>query len=195
MKAKSLLLFMSMVFLAVFMFAGCGGDEPVAPDTGMDSLADAPKWVLMGGAAFPADQGRAFFGVGSSPKMRDRSMQRQRSKLRATDDLASQMETYIASLQKDYAASTSDGDAESVEDHFEVVRKQVTAQTLSGVQFADIWMDKTNGEMFVLVKLDFVAFKDSIEKAKELNGQVKEYIRQNSERLHDELRAEEEKRQ
>lgn len=194
MKAKKLIGFMAVAVLAVFTLLGCGGDEPVR-DTGMKSLEDSPKWVLMGGAAFPDDQGRAFYGVGSAPKMRDRSMQRQRAKLRATDDLAAQMETYVASLQKDYAASTSDGNAETIEDHFEVVRKQVTAQTLSGVQFNDIWMDRTNGEMFVLVKLDFVAFADSIEKAKELNNQVKEYIRQNSERLHDELRAEEEKRQ
>jgi len=194
MKAKRLMLSMAMAALAVFMLYGCGGDEPVK-DTGMESLESSPKWVLMGGAAFPDDQGRAFYGVGSAPKMRDRSMQRQRAKLRATDDLAAQMETYVASLQKDYAASTSDGSAETIEDHFEVVRKQVTAQTLSGVQFNDIWMDKSNGEMFVLVKLDLVAFKDSIEKARELNNQVKEYIRQNADRLHDELKAEEEKRQ
>ncbi|MFC1549435.1 LPP20 family lipoprotein [Nitrospirota bacterium] len=195
MKAKRLMAVVVMAAMSVFMFYGCGGDEPVVKDTGMESLEQAPKWVLIGGAAFPEGQGRAFYGVGSAPKMRDRSMQRQRAKLRATDDLASQMETYVSSLQKDYAASTSDGNAETVEDHFEVVRKQVTAQTLSGVQFSDVWFDKENGEMFVLVKLDFVAFKDSIEKAKELNGQVKEYIRQNSERMHDELREEEEKRQ
>ena len=194
MNTKRLVYLLLAVF-ALFAFTGCGGDKPVTPDTGIDSFADAPQWVVMGAGAFPAEQGRAFYGVGSAPKMRDRSMQRQRAQMRATDDLAGQMETYISSLKKDYSASTSDGDAESVEDHFEVVRKQVTAQTLSGVRFDQQWMDKTNGELFVLVKLDFLAFKDSIEKARELNAQVKEYIRNNAERLHDELRAEEEKRQ
>ena len=188
------LMYMLMAVLILSIMTGCGGDDAVKA-SGMDSLDDAPKWVLLGGAAFPDDQGRAFYGVSSAPKMRDRSLQRQRAQMRATDDLAGQMETYISSLKKDYSASTSDGNAESIEDHFEVVRKQVTAQTLSGVQFSQIWLDKTNGEMFVLVKLDFVAFKDSIEKARELNKQVKEYIRNNAERLHDELRAEEEKRQ
>jgi len=195
MKAKMFMAFVAMAAMAVFMLYGCGGDEPVVKDTGMESLESAPPWVLIGGAAFPDEKEHAFYGVGSAPKMRDRSMQRQRAKLRATDDLASQMETYVSSLQKDYAASTSDGNSETVEDHFEVVRKQVTAQTLSGVQFSQVWFDKETGEMFVLVKLDLEAFKANIEKAKELNSQVKEYIRENSDRMHDELRQEEEKRQ
>ena len=50
--------------------------------------------------------------------------------MRATDDLAGQMETYISSLKKDYSASTSDGNQESIEDHFEVVRKQVIPMLL-----------------------------------------------------------------
>lgn len=184
------------VFLTIFafsavMFMGCGAKEE-KPVTGLEN---APKWVIMGSAAFPGDAGRAFYGVGSAPKMRDRSMQRTRAQMRATDDLAGQMETYISSLKKDYSASISDGDAESIEDTFEVVRKQVTAQTLSGVQLSEVWIDKANGEMFVLVKLDLVNFTNSIEKAKELNSKVKDYIKQNAEKMHDELRAEEEKRQ
>ena len=134
------------------------------------------------------------FLVGMNCRIRTKQKPTSSGRIRANpEDISDNPEGTM--VPKDYAASTSDGNAETVEDHFEVVRKQVTAQTLSGVQFNDIWMDKSNGEMFVLVKLDFVAFKDSIEKARELNNQVKEYIRQNSERLHDELREEEEKRQ
>lgn len=187
----------SLIFIiaAAMMLAACGGgDKVVKPDTGIASLEDSPNWVTMGANAFPQDRDRAFYGVGSAPKMMDSSMQKDRAKLRATDDLAGQLETYVSSLKKDYAASTSDGNAEIIEDHFNVVRKQVTSQTLSGVQFAEMWLDRTNGELYVLVRLDFVAFKSSIEKAEQLNSRVKEYIRGNAERMHDELMEEEDKR-
>jgi len=50
-------------------------------------------------------------------------------------------------------------------------------------------------ELFSLARLDLQAFQDNRQKAKELNARVREYIRQNADRVHDELAAEEEKMQ
>ncbi len=71
--------------------------------------------------------------------------------------------------------------------------KTVTAMTLSGVEIIDHWQNDATGELFSLARLDLETFKNSLEKAKELDYRVRDYIRENAERLHKLLEKEEEK--
>ena len=185
---KRFISIIALITVSMFLLIGCGG-----PEVKDDCLDGAPKWVDMGSAAYPGDGGRAFYGVGQAPKSKDRTVMRERAKMRATADVASQFETYVAQLKKDYVSSTSDGDAETLESQFEMVSRQVTKQTLSGIKMSDTYRDKCDGSLHVLVKMDLNSMKDALEKAKNLNAQVKEYISKNADRLHDELKAEEEK--
>ncbi len=90
---------------------------------------------------------------------------------------------------KDYMSSTlaDDPNVSSEEQHVEQAIKTVTSQTLSGVQIVDHWQNPATMDIFSLAKIDLDAFKDNMGKAKQLDSRVKEYIKQNADRLHDEL--------
>lgn len=180
-----------LFIVAVGLFlSGCSGMENVTKE--QDS---SPAWVMQGSGAFGGEKGKVFYGVGSASNIGNLSLLRTAAKNRATNEVAKVFQTYTSSLMKDYAASTTGGVAKvsSEEQHVEQAIKTVTSMTLSGVQIVDQWQDPKTGEYFALARLDLDAFKDSMEKAQELNSKVKEYIKQNADRLHQELEKEEAK--
>ncbi|HDO23313.1 MAG TPA: hypothetical protein ENG86_10800 [Nitrospirae bacterium] len=120
---------------------------------------------------------------------------RQTADDRARNEVAKIFQFYTASLAKDYMASTMAGDpnATSEEQHVEQAIKTVTSMTLSGVEIVDHWDNPKTGELFSLARLDLAAFKNNLQRARELNGKVRDYIRQNADRLHKELEKEEDK--
>ncbi len=178
----------ALIAVSMFMLIGCGGAE-VAQN---DCFDGAPKWVDMGGAAYPGDGGKALYGVGIASKSVNRSAMNNQAKMRATADLASQIQTYVAQLKKDYLSSTSDGNAEALESQFTMATKQITKMTLSGGQKVDAFRDKCNSDLHVLVRLDLDAMKEAMDKVESLNAKVKDYISKNADRAHDELKAAEE---
>jgi hypothetical protein len=97
---------------------------------------------------------------------------------------------------KDYSASTMAGDPDttSEEQHVEEAVKTVTTMTLSGVEIVEHWQHPASGELFSLARLDLESFKDNLEKARNLDRSVREYIKENADRLHKELEKEEELR-
>lgn len=58
----------------------------------------------------------------------------------------------------------------------------------------DRYKDEGTNTYYVLTKLNLEDMKNNMEKAKELNSQVREYIRKNADRLFERLEKEEEKR-
>jgi hypothetical protein len=99
-------------------------------------------------------------------------------------------------LMKDYMASTVAGDPNvtSEEQHVEQAIKTVTSMTLSGAEIVDHWQHPASGELFALARLDLEAFKDQFDKVQNLDKKVKDYIKENADKLHDELEKEEQKR-
>ena len=68
-----------------------------------------------------------------------------------------------------------------------------SANTLSGVVISDRWFHP-NGTVYARAKLDLNQFTDALTKMKDLNAKVRDYVRENAERVHGDLDAEEAKR-
>ena len=159
-----------------------------------------PAWVIKGSAALKDGGNQVFYGVGAVSGVRNKPLARTASSNRARAELAKIFETYTASLMKDYMASTTGGamvgadSATSEEQHIEQAIKTFSATTLSGVEIIDYWSDPEDGTLYSLAKLDVAKFKDSLDQIKELNSQVRDFVRKNAEKAFDNLEAEEEKR-
>ena len=86
-------------------------------------------------------------------------------------------------------ASTTAGDMSesSEEQHVESALKTFTKSTLHGATIVDRWMDPSDGSMYSLCELDLISFKDALDNYKELDEKVRDYVRDNAEKMHDEL--------
>lgn len=188
-RSVRFLVSVSMLFSLLY---ACGGK--VTKTTTIQDLG-APKWVVKGSGAFSEAKDKVFFGVGSAANMRNFSLLRTTSDNRARNEIAKVFQFYTASLMKDYMASTTAGDPNvtSEEQHVEQAIKTVTSATLSGVEIVDHWQNPATGELYSLARLDLATFKDNLDRQRELNAKVRDYIRQNADKLHDELSKEEEK--
>lgn len=176
-----------MFAAAIMILASCGGAK-ITPDTPIQNL-NAPAWVVQGGGAFDVDNSKVFYGVGSAARISSSSLLRTTADNRARNDLSKVFQFYSASLMKDYMSSTvaDDPTVTSEEQHVEQAIKTVTSITLSGVQIVEHWQNPATLEMFSLARINLDTFKDNLDKAKKLDEKVKEHIKQNADRLHDEL--------
>jgi len=178
--------------VALMVFS-CGSKE-VTKTTPIQEI-EAPDWVKKGSGAFDDDKGKVFYGVGSASNIGNYALLRSTADNRARSEIAKIFEFYTASLMKDYTASTSAGEANvhADEQHVEEAIKTVSSATLSGVEIVDHWQHPATGELFSLAKLDLESFKDSLQNARELNARAREFIRENADKLHQELKEEEER--
>jgi len=179
--------------LAMSSLVACGHKEGDAPANFKG--IDYPEWVMKGSGAFGGDGKRVFYGVGSVSGIKNQSLARTTADNRARAEISKIFEVYSASLMKDYSASTTAGDmtASSEEQHVEQAIKTFSASTLSGVQIVDHWFHPQDGTVYSLAQLDLENFTNNLDKMKELNGKVRDYVRQNAERVHMDLEKEEAK--
>jgi hypothetical protein len=173
-------------------FIACGGDKPAAQAGPVNT---DPEWVNKGSGAFGAEGQKVFYGVGLASNIRNPALLRTTAENRARAEIAKIFETYSASLMKDYQASTSAGDpnASSEEQHVEQAIKTFSAQTLSGVQIVDHYRDPATQTEYALARLDLAAFTGNLDKMKDLNAKVRDYVRANADRVHADLEKEEAK--
>src|SRR3989441_5491981 len=99
-------------------------------------------------------------------------------------------------MMRKYAASTTAGDftKNTEEQNVERAIKTVTTTTLSGVRRIDQYKDEKTNTYYVLAKLNLEEMKDNLEKAKELNAEVRDFVRKNADKLFERLEKEEDKR-
>jgi len=182
----------SAVMLGVVLAVGCASKKPMTAVTPIQELK-SPDWVRKGSGAFGSEKGKVFYGVGAASGIKNPSLLRSTADTRARNDISLVLQYYTASLTKDYMGSTTaKKPAVSAEEQLvEKALKEVSGVTLSGVEIVDHWQNPATGEFYSLARLDLSAFKDSLEKAKELDEKTKEYIRKNSDRLHEQLEMEE----
>lgn len=190
---KKILKLTVIFFTGLVLLTGCASKK-ITTTTPIQEW-NAPKWVVKGSGAFGGERGKVFYGVASALGVQNTSLLRSTAENRARNEVAKVFQFYTASLMKDYIASTMAGDVKvtAEEQHVEEAIKTVTAMTLSGVEIVDHWQHPATAELFALARLDLEAFKDNLEKVKELDAKVKDYIRKNAERLHEQLEKEEKK--
>lgn len=187
MKARHLMVLGVILIAGIFLTIGCSSTPKETPSA--DPAALGPAWVMKGSGAFDVDGSKVFYGVGVASGIRNKALLRQTSDNRARAEIAKTLEVYVASLSKDYMASTTAGDMSesSEEQHVESALKTFTKSTLHGATIVDRWMDPTDGSMYSLCELDLISFKDALDNYKELDEKVRDYVRNNAEKMHDEL--------
>jgi hypothetical protein len=160
-----------MALMLLLALAACGGP---------------PKWVKQGSGAYNDKDTKAFYGVGAVTGVRNEPLA----------EIAKTFETYTGYLMRDYAASTTAGDftRNTEEQNVERAIKTVTTTTLSGVRPIERYKDEKTGTYYVLTKLNLEEMKNNLEQAKELNAQVRDYVRKNADKLFERLEKEEDKR-
>jgi len=185
----------AILFLSFLGCAGAKKEAVVAPP--VPPASAEPEWVRKGAGAFLNKGDKAFYGIGSVSGVMNKSLARTTADNRARAEIAKVFETYSASLMRDYAASTTAGDFKktSEEQNIEQAVKTFSAATLSGVVIIDHWTDPQDNTIYSLAKLDLENFKETLNKMKELNAEVRDFVRKNAEKAFEKLEAEEQKRQ
>ncbi|MBI3803952.1 MAG: LPP20 family lipoprotein [Nitrospirae bacterium] len=174
------------IAVMILLLVGCAGHS---------SKTDEPDWVRKGNGAFLDKGQKAFYGVGAITGVMNKPLAKTAADNRARAEIGKVFETYSASLMRDYAASTTAGDFKktSEEQNIEQTVKTFSANTLSGVIIIDHWTDPSDGTLYSLARLDLDRFKENIQQAKELNAQVRDYVKKNAEKAFEALDKEEEK--
>ncbi len=164
------------------LLAGCGG---------------APDWVVEGSGALNRDDSKAIYGVGTVEKVPLESVAWEIAENRARAEVAKSFETYTAYLMRDYVATTAATETSGVSAEQDVQRaiKTFTAVTLNGVRPIERYKDEEKNMYYVLAKLSFKDMQEALAQAKELDNEVKDFVKKNGERIFDRLEQEEAKRQ
>ena len=168
----------------------------VAFAAALTACGGAPTWVKKGSGAYNEKDTKAFFGVGAVTGVKNEPLAWDTAENRARAEIAKTFETYTAYLMRDYAASTTAGDftKSAEEQNVERAIKTFAATTLSGVRPIDRYRDDDSNTYYVLAKLSLKDMQEALAQSKELNAQMRDYVRKNSERLFDRLEQEESKR-
>ncbi len=164
------------------LLSGCGG---------------APDWVQEGSGVMNRDDSKAIYGVGTVEKVPLESIAWEIAENRARAEVAKSFETYTAYLMRDYVATTTATETSGVTAEQDVQRaiKTFTAVTLNGVRQIERYKDEDTNMYYVLAKLSFKDMKEALSQAKELDKEVKNFVKKNGERIFDRLEQEEAKRQ
>ncbi|MCZ6801683.1 MAG: hypothetical protein O7F12_14480 [Nitrospirae bacterium] len=162
---------------------------------GLVACGGPPAWVEEGSGALNKEGEKSIYGVGSVVGVRNEPLAWETAENRARAELAKNFETYTAYLMRDYAASTNAGDVNQVteEQNIERAVKTFTAVTLNGVRPVGRYKDEDKHAYYVLAKLSFKDMQEALEQVKELESEVREYVRKNGERLFNRLEQEETK--
>ena len=170
--------------LAVLV-AGCSSKHQL--------VAGGPDWVNHGSGAFDEGDAKVFYGVGSVTGINSPSLAVQTADQRARADIASQLETYVANLFRDYQASTAAtvGNQVVEEQHVEGNLKSLTQVSVRGARVVEHWKDPETNTIYALTKLDLEGFTATLEQMKEMDPALKTFVRSNAEKAFDRLRQEE----
>ena len=163
---------------------------------GLAACGGPPKWVKKGSGVMNEKDQKAFYGVGAVKGIKNEPLAWDAAENRARAEIAKNFETYTAYLMRDYSASTTAADFVKTAEEQNVERaiKTFSSITLSGVRPVDRYKDDKTGTYYVLTRLNLEDAKASLMQAKELNSQVRDFVRRNADRLFDRLGQEEDKR-
>ena len=163
------------------LFIACGGP---------------PNWVEEGSGVMNEEDSKSIYGVGAIVGVKNEPLAWEAAENRARAELAKSFRSYTAYLMQDYAASTTAGNfsKSTEEQNVERAVKTFTAVTLNGVRPIDRYKDEDTTTYYVLTKLSIAEMKNVLQQAKELDAEVREYVKKNADRVFKQLQEEEAKR-
>ncbi len=169
------------------------GGLAVALLVALAACGGAPKWVASGSSVMNNKDDKAFYGVGSVIGIKNEPLAWDTAENRARAEIAKNFQTYTAYLMRDYAASTNANDftKSAEEQNVERAIKTFSAVTLNGVRPVDRYKDEKTGTYYVLARLDLKEVKNKLDESKELNAEVRDFVRKNADRAFERLEKEE----
>jgi len=175
------------------LFAGCATDDGPPMISGenitVTEAAEEPAWITSPSRAYPDKADDVFFGVGLEEAKRATGLylRRRNAIERGKVEVAGQLETFVASVWKDYteAAWTPSMDKAEEQQLTSSVQKSIIASTLIGAKVAETWRDPSTGDFYALIELsmDTVAAQLRDKMAEVEKGK----LRIAAEKAHDEL--------
>jgi hypothetical protein len=166
-----------MTFALAASLAACGGKTP--PSGSPTTIADAPEWVHRG---THVEKGK-ISGVGAVSGIKNTELARTTAINRGRSEISKVLETYSASLMKDYQESVKAGGAPSDEGQMVTQAiKTFSAQLLEGTEPQGYWQDPTNGAWYGLVVLDFARAKDIAAAKANMPGDMKKWVEENGDK-------------
>ncbi len=151
-----------------------------------------PPWVHSGNRAFRGENEKAFYGVASASEIKNPDLLRSAADNRAKNEIARILQIYTAALMKDYKTLITEKgmDATFEEAHVEPAINTIVTETITSVEIIDHWQNPETGEFYSKAKLNLKVFNDNLEKIEGIDAKVKDYIKQNEDRIYEELKIE-----
>jgi hypothetical protein len=161
----------------------------------LTSCDSTPNWVKTGN--YTGQDAKAFYSTGEVMGIRNEPLAWDVAENRARAQMVKILSTYTAYLMRDYAASTAGSDLKKTaeEQHIEEATKTFAAATLNGVRPVDRYKDEKKGIYYVVVKMQLEDVKDMLVQSRELNSQMRDFVRKNADRAFERLEKEEQKRE
>ena len=179
--------------VAVLAGGGCAGTKPKPPATVVkQELAGAPCWVAKGGGCYfkEAERAKYICGVGSVGGTRNVGLAREAAMGRGRTEIARSLSVRVASMLKDYQATTTGGaefgTSAADEQHITDVSKQITDMTLSGTEIVDSWISDS-GTYYARCRLDVEGFKDAVRRMASLSESVRQAVVERADKAFEEL--------
>ena len=167
-------------FLAIAALAGVScasgphiGDMPTAPD-----------WV---------NNPKKGCGVGQATYRGAAGLTRDTAASAARTDLQRQLDTRITAQLKDYTAQEAVGQDEAAESKVTQAKRDLTSGVLAGTRVTRT--ESKERELYAEVCFDVDAYKDLIEKNKELSAKAREYLKKRADAEFSDLDKQVEKQQ
>jgi hypothetical protein len=183
----------TMSLFTTVLFFGCTS----TPEKTRVTVGDyqPPEWVNKGSGAFKDGSGeKVFYGVGIADDIRSISLRRSAADDRALANLATQIESTIKRLSKDFqemtGRSTAAGKDSTERENVAQAFKVLVNQTLTGSKIIDHWEHPAKNVLYSLAKIELKIMEKEIDSHNELSDESRDVIKKKAEKLHEEMRKE-----
>lgn len=126
-----------------------------------------------------------MYGLGSVGGIRNAARSRTMADNRARAEVARVFELYTASLMKSYVAERGPLEQQQVD----MCMMIFSAMTLGKVQIVNHWVNPVDGKWYALGQLDLRYLLDTLPQMRDLDAEVKLWVRQNAVGVYERLRG------
>jgi hypothetical protein len=138
--------------------------------------------VYKGSGVYNVGKRKVFYGVGKAKGIKNQSLLKTTADNRARAEFFKIIDTYVSVFSRDYFASRPRRNRSG---SFKINTFRSTL--LRRAKIVDRWRDPQDEIQFSLCELDLVAFMNALSEYKDLDEDLKDYLKMNAERLHQKL--------